>query len=290
MSSVLLTRDDGVATLTLNRPDRLNAFTLDMGREFVDALRDADADDAVRAIIVTGSGRAFCAGMELSDSDNVFGFDPRMDLTPAELRERWAEPEVTEGAREPGGKLTLAILDCRKPVIAAINGPGVGIGSTMTLPMDARLASTDARMGFVFARLGITPEACSTWFLPRIVGPSRALDLLYSGDIIPAERALEIGLVDSVHSPADLLAAARAVADRMTLGRSAHAVALTRQLVWRHLASDDVLGAHLAESLALRHAAHGDGREGALAFLGKREARFTQPAPESFGHVFASDG
>ncbi len=286
MNTVLLTRDDGVATLTLNRPDRLNAFTLEMGRQFVEALREADADDDVRAIIVTGSGRAFCAGMELTDGDNVFGFDPRMDLTPTELRRRWQEPEVAEGAREPGGKLTLAIMECRKPVIAAINGPGVGIGSTMTLPMDARLASTDARLGFVFAKLGITPEACSTWFLPRIVGQSRALDLLYSGEIIPADRAAEIRLVDSVHEPDDLLSAARAVADRMTLGRSAHAVALTRQLVFRHLAGADVLDAHLAESLALRHAAHGDGREGALAFLGKREPRFTQPAPGGFGHVF----
>lgn len=286
MSSVTLTRDDGVATLILSRPDRLNAFTLDMGREFVDALREADADDGIRAVVVTGEGRAFCAGMELSDGDNVFGFDPRMDLTPEELRARWEEPEVADGAREPGGKLTLAILECRKPVIAAINGPGVGIGSTMTLPMDARLASTTARMGFVFARLGITPEACSTWFLPRIVGQSAALDLLYSGDIIDAARALEIGLVDSVHDPDDLLGAARAVADRMTLGKSAHAVALTRQLVFRHMAGAGVLDAHLAESLALRHAAHGDGREGALAFLGKREARFTQPAPASFGHVF----
>ncbi len=290
MSTVLLTRDDGVATLTLNRPDKLNAFTLEMGREFVAALREADRDDTVRAIIVTGSGRAFCAGMELSDGDNVFGFDPRMDLTPAELRDRWTEPEVADGAREPGGKLTLAILECRKPVIAAINGAGVGIGSTMTLPMDARLASTEARMGFVFARLGITPEACSTWFLPRIVGQSTALDLLYSGDIIPASRALEIGLVDAVHEPADLLEAAHAVADRMTRGRSAHAVALTRQLVFRHLEGASVLDAHLAESLALRHSAHGDGREGGLAFLGKREPHFTQPAPEGFGHVFPPAG
>lgn len=286
MSTVQLSRDDGVATLTLNRPDRLNAFSLEMGREFVARLREADADDGVRAIVVTGAGRAFCAGMELTDGDDVFGFDPRMDLSPAELRERWQEPEVTEGAREPGGKLTLAILECRKPVIAAINGPAVGIGSTMTLPMDARLASTDARMGFVFARLGITPEACSTWFLPRIVGQSRALDLLYSGDIVSASRAFELGLVDSLHEPADLLPAARALADRMTLGKSAHAVALTRQLVFRNLAGASVLEAHLAESLALRHAAHGDGREGGLAFLGKREARFTQSAPDGFGHVF----
>ena len=141
-------------------------------------------------------------------------------------------------------------------------------------------------MGFVFARLGITPEACSTWFLPRIVGQSRALDLLYSGDIITAGRALEIRLVDAVHEPGELLSAARAVADRMTLGRSAHAVAMTRQLVFRHLAGASVVDAHLAESLALRHSAHGDGREGGLAFLAKRAPRFSQPAPEAFDHVF----
>ncbi|QXT62300.1 enoyl-CoA hydratase-related protein [Tessaracoccus palaemonis] len=286
MSTVTTTVDDGIATLTLNRPGVLNAFTLDMGADFVDALRGLDADAAVRAIIVTGAGRAFCAGMELSDSDNVFGFDPRMDLTPAELAERWQEPEVSDGAREPGGKLTLAILECRKPVIAAINGPAVGIGSTMTLPMDFRLASTHARMGFVFARLGITPEACSTWFLPRLIGVPSALELLYTGDIIDAARAHEVGLVGSVHEPDELLPAAHALADRLTRGRSPHAVALTRQLVYRHLADVGVLEAHLDESLALRHAAHGDGREGGLAFLAKREPHFNQPAPHGFDHIF----
>ncbi len=286
MSTVTTAVEDGIATLTLSRPDVLNAFSLEMGAEFVDALRDLDGDGSVRAIIVTGAGRAFCAGMQLSDSDNVFGFDPSMDLGPAELAARWQEPEVAEGVREPGGKLTLAILECRKPIIAAINGPAVGVGSTMTLPMDFRLASTTARMGFVFARLGITPEACSTWFLPRLIGVPAALELLYSGDIIDARRALEVGLVGSVHEPDDLLLAAGAVADQMTRGRSAHAVALTRQLVFRHLADVGVLEAHLAESLALRHAAHGDGREGGLAFLGKREPRFTQPAPDAFDHIF----
>lgn len=286
MTTVTTAVDDGIATLTLHRPEKLNAFTLQMGTDFVDALRGLDADPGVRAIIVTGAGRAFCAGMELSDSDNVFGFDPHLDLSPAELAQRWQEPEVSDGAREPGGKLTLEIMQCRKPVIAAINGPAVGIGSTMTLPMDFRLASTTARMGFVFARLGITPEACSTWFLPRIIGLPAALELLYTGDVIDAQRAHDVGLVSALHDPEELLPAARALADKVTRGRSAHGIALTRQLVFRHLADVGVVDAHLDESLALRHAAHGDGREGGLAFLAKRAPQFQQPAPANFGHVF----
>ena len=211
---------DGILTLTLSRPDHLNAFTVTMARELIAAYDRASGDDSVRAIVVTGSGRAFCAGMDLSSEGNVFGLDETLQPTLAELHAGLDEPALRDGVRDTGGRVSLAVQRCTKPVIAAINGAAVGIGATMTLPMDARIASTRARIGFVFGRLGIVPEACSTWYLPRIVGLDRALDLFYSAEILDAEQARQAGLVRDVVSEDELLPAAYALADRWTRGRS----------------------------------------------------------------------
>lgn len=272
--------DDGIVTLTLDRPDALNAFTVTMAAELERFFLDAARDDAIRAIVVTGAGRAFCAGMDLSAEGNVFGLDEEADPTPADLRERLTEEPFQSGVRDTGGKVTLAIHACPKPVIAAINGPAVGIGATMTLAMDIRLASTKARIGFVFGRLGIVPEAASTWFLPRIVGIQQALEWVYSAEILNAEQALAGRLVRSVHEPEELLDTAYALARSFVVGRSPVAVALAKQLLYRNSAVEHPLEAHRADSLAMWHASVGDGKEGVAAFLEKREPRFTGKASE----------
>src|SRR5271154_4300389 len=192
--------DDGILILTLNRPDQLNAFTVTMANELIAAFGRASEDDDVRAVVVTGAGRAFCAGMDLSVPGNVFGLDESLAPSLADM-ERLTDPAILNGVRDTGGRVTLAIYDCKKPVIAAINGAAVGIGATMTLAMDFRLASDKARIGFVFGRLGIVPEACSTWFLPRIVGLEQAMEWIYSADVFDAEEAKRGRLVRSVHAP-----------------------------------------------------------------------------------------
>jgi enoyl-CoA hydratase/carnithine racemase len=272
--------DDGIATLTLDRPDALNAFDVTMARELEQAFLDTAADDAVRAVVVTGAGRAFCAGMDLSAAGNVFGLDESVRPTPDELRHHLTEAPYHDGVRDTGGRVTLAIHACPKPVIAAINGPAVGIGATMTLAMDLRLASTTARIGFVFGRLGIVPEACSTWFLPRIVGVQQALEWIYSADILTADEALAGRLVRSVHEPDDLLRAAQELARSFVVGRSPVAVALAKQLVYRNSAAPEPLEAHLADSLAMYYTSIGDGKEGVAAFLEKRDPQFTGRASE----------
>ncbi|WP_203336867.1 crotonase/enoyl-CoA hydratase family protein [Nocardioides limicola] len=277
---------DRVLTLTLDRPDALNAFTVTMADELVDAYGRASDDDAVGAIVVTGSGRAFCAGMDLSVPGNVFGLDEDLALSPAELEARYDDPAVVSGVRDTGGRVSLAVYECRKPVIAAINGPAVGIGATMTLPMDVRLASTQARIGFVFGRIGIVPEACSSYFLPRIVGMSQALEWVYGADILTAEQALAGGLVRSVHEPEQLLDAAYELAHRFIDHRSPVGVALARQMMYRGAGASHPREAHLAESLAMWHASVGDGKEGVAAFLEKRSPEFTAKAsqtPDVFG-------
>jgi enoyl-CoA hydratase/carnithine racemase len=269
---------DGVLTLWLHRPDQLNAFTVTMADELVAAFDHASADDDVAAIVVTGSGRAFCAGMDLSSEGNVFGLDESQQPTMSDLTDRFEDPAIVDGVRDTGGRVSLAIFRCTKPVIAAINGAAVGIGATMTLPMDVRIASDKARIGFVFGRLGIVPEACSTWFLPRIVGISRALELVYSADILDAEHALDAGLVREVVPVDDLLPTAYALARRFVDGRSQVATALMRQMMYRNSAQPDPVAAHRVESLAMFYASTGDGQEGVAAFREKRAAEFTARA------------
>lgn len=272
--------DEGIATLTLDRPEALNAFDLTMAHELEQVfLTDARHDD-VRAVVVTGAGRAFCAGMDLSAEGNVFGLDESLAPTPEELRERFDDPSYADGVRDTGGRVTLAVHALPKPVIAAINGPAVGIGATMTLAMDLRLASTAARIGFVFGRLGIVPEACSSWFLPRIVGIQQALEWVYSAEVLTAEQALQGRLVRSVHDPADLLPAAHELARGFVTGRSPVAVGLAKQLLYRNSAAADPLEAHLSDSLAMFYTSIGDGKEGVAAFLEKRLPRFTGSASE----------
>jgi len=258
--------EGGILTLTLDRPDQLNAFTVEMADELVDAYDRASADDAVRAVVVTGRGRAFCAGMDLSAEGNVFGLDESLAPT---------HEDVLATAADTGGLVSMAVYRCTKPVIAAVNGAAVGIGATMTLPMDVRLASENARIGFVFGRLGIVPEAASSWFLPRIVGISRALELVYSADILSASDALEAGLVRSVHAPDELLDAAHALARKFTQGRSPVATALARQMMWRNAAQPHPLEAHKVDSLAMFYTSVGDGKEGVAAFREKRSPEFT---------------
>jgi enoyl-CoA hydratase/carnithine racemase len=272
--------EDGILTLSLHRPDQLNAFTVTMANELVAAFDRASADSDVAAIVVTGSGRAFCAGMDLSSEGNVFGLDESQRPTMDDLVHRLDEPAILDGVRDTGGRVTLAVYRCTKPVIAAINGPAVGIGATMTLPMDVRIASENARIGFVFGRLGIVPEACSTWFLPRIVGISRALEMAYSAEILDAQQALAAGLVREVVVPDDLLPTAYALAHRFVDGRSPVATALMRQMLYRNSAQPDPLAAHQVESLAMFYSSIGDGKEGVAAFLGKRPADFTGTVPE----------
>ncbi|SFB75742.1 Enoyl-CoA hydratase/carnithine racemase [Nocardioides terrae] len=271
---------DGIATLTLDRPDALNAFDVTMARELERFfLTDARSDD-VRAVVVTGSGRAFCAGMDLSAEGNVFGLDESQQPTPETLRERFDDPAYADGIRDTGGRVTLAIHALPKPVIAALNGPAVGIGATMTLAMDIRLASTRARIGFVFGRLGIVPEACSSWFLPRIVGIQQALEWVYAAEVLTAQEAYDGRLVRSLHEPDDLLPAALELARSFVVGRSPVALGLAKQLLYRNSAAADPLEAHLSDSLAMFYTSIGDGKEGVAAFLEKRPPSFTGTASE----------
>jgi enoyl-CoA hydratase/carnithine racemase len=272
--------DAGILTLTLNRPEQLNAFTLQMMRELVVAFGQASEDDNVRAIVVTGAGRAFCAGMDLSVGGNVFGLDENQHPTVADMTERYADPDIDRGVRDSGGKLTLAIYECKKPVIAAINGPAVGIGATMTCAMDIRLASPKARIGFVFGRIGIVPEACSTWFLPRLVGMQQALEWIYSAEIFDAEEALRGGFVKAVHAPEALLEEAYKLARKFTEQRSPVSLALMRQMLWRNSAQPHPVEAHRIESLAVFYTSRADGKEGVRAFLEKRAPQFTGKASQ----------
>ena len=267
--------DDGILTLTLNRPDQLNAFTVQMADDLEHAFRRASVDDDVRAIVVTGEGRAFCAGMDLSVSGNVFGLDEGQQPMLADMVDRIDEPEIAQGVRDTGGRVTLAIFECTKPVIAAVNGAAVGIGATMLCAMDVRIASDKARIGFVFGKIGITPEAASTWFLPRIVGISRALEWVYSAEILTAEEAREGGLVRSVHPPEELLETAYALARKFTQNRSPVGTALARQMMYRNSAADHPLVAHQVDSLAVFYQSLEDGKEGVRSFLEKRDPEFT---------------
>jgi len=269
--------EDGVLTLTLQRPDKLNAFTLRMLRELCDALDRSDADDSVRAVIVTGAGRAFCAGADLSEGEATFDYAAR----DAEVGRARAQH------RDGGGILALRLFQSRKPVIAAINGPAVGVGATLTLPMDVRLASESARFGFVFTRRGIVPEACSSWFLPRVVGINRALEWVYTGRLFDAGEAREAGLVRSVHPDGDLLPAARDIAAEISAHTSAVSIAVSRQLLWRMLGETHPMAAHRVDSRAVLELGRGpDAREGVASFLEKRPPHFTQSPSQDLPPVF----
>ena len=255
---------DGVGTVILNRPDKLNALDTVMLEELLAVLEQADADDGVRALIVTGAGRAFCAGADLSGGSKTFDRVAR------------GRGEAPGAHRDGGGRVTLRIFDMKKPLIAAINGPAVGFGITMTLPMDIRLASTAARIGFVFSRRGVVPEAASTWFLPRLVGPSQAAEWVYTGRVFSAEEAQQGRLVSRVVAPDRLLPVARELALEIAQNTSAISVALARQMMWRLLGADHPMEAHRLDSRCMDWTGRSaDAHEGVTAFLEKRPARFT---------------
>ncbi|SEH13970.1 Enoyl-CoA hydratase/carnithine racemase [Sphingopyxis sp. YR583] len=272
--------EDQILTLRLNRPDQLNAFTLTMADDLVAAFTWASEDDAVGAVIVTGEGRAFCAGMDLSIPGNVFGLDENQCPDLDYARREFGAPEQRDGIRDEGGRVSLAIFDCKKPVIAAINGAAVGVGATMTLGMDVRMASDKARIGFVFGKLGIVPEACSSWFLPRLVGPQQAIEWTLSGEVFDATEGLRGGLLRSIHPPEKLLDEARALARKFVENRSPVAVALTRQMMWRNAAQSHPMGAHQIDSLAMFYTSIADGKEGVAAFLEKRDPVFAGRASD----------
>ena len=272
-TSIRLEVDGAVATITLDRPERLNAFTNTMRRELIDAFDRTDADDAVRAVVVTGSGRGFCAGADLQGGEAAFDY-----VAP---RDDGSIP------RDGGGTVALRIFDSLKPVIAAINGPAVGVGITMTLPMDIRLASVEAKMGFVFNRRGLVPEAASSWFLPRLVGISQAMEWVATGRVFDAEEALRGGLVRSLHTPEALLDAAYALAAEIAENTSAVSVAMSRQLLWHMLGESHPMAAHRADSLAMSfRGTSDDAHEGVRSFLEKRPAAFSGRVSAGLPNLF----
>jgi enoyl-CoA hydratase/carnithine racemase len=284
---IRLVIDNGIATLTLARPDRLNAFTPQMMREMVAAFDATDGDDSVRAVIVTGEGRAFCAGADLGKGGATFDYanNPRATAEGSPVRADGSVDFAHEGVRDNGGRLTLRIFNSKKPVIGAINGAAVGIGATMLLPMDFRLASVDARIGFVFARRGIVPEAASSWFLPRLVGISQALDWCYSGRVFAADEALAGGLVRSLHQPEDLLAAARALAHQLTEESAPVSIALTRAMMWRMMGAAHPMAAHQLDSrLVWSRGSSADAREGVASFLEKRAPHYPDTVSNDLPH------
>jgi enoyl-CoA hydratase/carnithine racemase len=271
---------DGILTITLNRPERLNAWTATMGRELIEAFDQADADDEVRAIVMTGAGRGYCAGADLAAGGETFDYRAR------EADASLLSAPVGGIPRDNGGQFTLRIFASTKPVIGAINGPAVGVGATMTLPMDVRLASEDARMGFVFARRGIVPEACSSWFLPRVVGISRAMEWVSTGRVFNAQEGLDAGLLRSLHSSEELLPAARALATEIAENTAPVSVALARQMMWRMLGAEHPMLAHRADSRAmLARGQSADAAEGITSFLEKRPAHFSDRVSDGLPEI-----
>src|SRR5258708_2942780 len=269
--TILTALSENIFTITINRPDKLNALNLTMIRELLDAFDKADADDEVRAIIVTGAGRAFCAGADLSLGDKTFARHARADRPPVPDGPE-GKPDLShDSARDGGGRLTLRIFDAKKPVIAAVTGPAVGIGVTMLLPMDVRIASTEARFGFVFSQRGIVPEAASSYFLPRIVGIAQALEWCYSGRVFPADEALAGKLVSRVVAPADLIPAARAIARSFFDQTAPGSGGRIRQMWWRTPGASHPMEAHRIDSKAMFHRGRSAGAtDGIMSFLEKR--------------------
>jgi enoyl-CoA hydratase/carnithine racemase len=269
--TVLYVVEEGIATITLNRPEVMNAANTLMINELIAAFDATDADDSVRAVIVTGAGKAFCAGADLSAGGKTFDYKAR----PATGTSTRGEV-VGDVVRDGGGCLTLRIFESLKPVIAAVNGAAAGIGATMQLAMDMRLASTSARYGFVHARRGITAEAASAWFLPRVVGIQTALEWCYTGRVFPASEAHERGLVRSLHAPEELLSAAKTLAREIADNAAPVSVALMRQMIWRMAGANHPMDAHMADSRAVQaRGLQADAREGVSSFLEKRQPHFT---------------
>ena len=266
---------ENIATITLNRPEKMNAFTNKMLHEIIAAFDLTDEDDSVRAVIVTGAGRAFCAGADLSLGGETFS-------------RGGSDVQGVGGVpRDGGGLVSLRIFNSKKPVIGAINGPAVGVGVTMTLPMDIRLASNTSKFGFVFTRRGIVTEACSSWFLPRVVGISRATEWVFTGRMVSPDEAKESGLVRSVHAPEDLLTAARAIAAEIALNTAPVSVSLSRQMLWRMLGASHPMEAHRAESRGIMQRGNSaDAREGVTSFLEKRAANFTMKVSSDTPEIF----
>ena len=272
---------DKILTITLNRPDRLNAFTGQMMNDLISAFDSASNDDEVRVVIVTGEGRGFCAGADLGAGEATFNRDenPRAKKTD--------DKENLEWLRDGGGRTTLAIYDCSKPIIAAINGPAVGVGVTMTLPMDIRLANDEAKFGFVFARRGLVPEAASSWFLPRIVGISKSLEWTFSGKVFDAEEALNGGLIRSIHSKDSLLDEAKKIANEIIENTSPVSVSMTRQMLWKMLGADHPMEAHKVDSRFIYELGRGDdAKEGVNSFLEKRPPEFPNKVSEDMPEYY----
>ena len=274
--NILLEQQDNIAVLSLNRPNKLNAFTFSMMEEMIAALDALDADDSVHALIITGKGRAFCAGADLSSGQDTF--NPSFD--------DFAVQE-SDFRRDSGGILTLRMYKFLKPIVVACNGPAVGIGASMQLAADIRLASDQARFGFVFNNRGIVPDACSSWFLPKIVGISRALELTYSGRIIDAQEALQLNLVSSIHDSEKLLSSALDITKKMVQNSAPVSISLTRQMLWRSLESSGPYDAHVIESKAIdSRGASEDAKEGVSSFLEKRPAEFKNKVSSDMPEFF----
>ena len=273
---------DRVLTITLNRPDRLNAYTGQMQSNLIEAFDKAGKDDDIRAIIVTGAGRGFCAGADLGAGGNTFNREVRNNKGETE-----GIKEDPEWMRDGGGRTTLAIFDCPKPIIAAFNGPAVGVGVTMTLPMDIRIASEEAKFGFVFARRGLVPEAASSWFLPRVVGINKALEWTFSGRVFSPEEAKEGGLIRSIHPADKLLEEANKIAQEIVENTSAVSVAMTRQMLWKLLGADHPMEAHKVDSRAIYELGQGgDAKEGVESFLEKRPPEFPSKVSEDMPEFY----
>ena len=268
---------DRILTLTLNQPDKLNSFTIEMSHELIHAYQRASEDDLVSVIIVTGAGRAFCAGMDLNIDGNVFGLNEDLKPTIEDMRERSEDEEIIRGVRDAGGRVVLAMYECKKPIIGAINGAAVGIGATMTCAMDIRLASQKAKVGFVFNKIGITPEACSSWFLPKLVGLSTALEWCYTAEILDPDTLKDARFIKEICEPKNLLSKANLIAKKI-INFSPVAIAMTRQMMYRNSAENDPMRAHEIDSLAIFYSSMGSGKEGVSSFLEKREAIFTDTA------------
>ena len=280
--TILYKKENQILTITLNRPERLNAFTGQMMDDLITAFDKAGKDDDIRVVVVTGAGRGFCAGADLGAGADTFNRDVRDNKD-----QRPIKGKNLEWLRDGGGRTTLAIYECPKPIIAAINGPAVGVGVTMTLPMDIRLASDKARFGLVFARRGLVPEAASSWFLPRIVGISKALEWTYSGKVFSPEEALSGGLIRSVHSSEELLEEAYKISNEIIENTSAVSVALTRQMLWKMLGADHPMEAHKVDSRAIYALGKGeDAKEGVNSFLEKRTPEFPNKVSEDMPEFF----